>query len=371
MIKVTKPKRHTGGSQMVVRNNCTTTKRRFKHLSVYERGQIAAFLKEGKTQRYIAKKLGRSPSTISREIKRGTTIQMRSDLTTYKEYFPETGQAVYEKNRINCGAKCKLVQVEDFIKFTEEKILYEKWSPDAVVGLCRRDSKWKDCAIVCTKTLYNYIDQGLLKVRNIDLNLKPRLKPKRERICRNKYLKGKSIDQRPEQVQLRQTFGHWEIDTIVGKKSNDSVILTLTERKTRYELLFLLKSKESNAVNEALLKLKNCFGEQVSKIFSTITADNGSEFSGLSETLQPLGIEVYFAHPYSSWERGTNERHNGLIRRFIPKGKAIKDFSPATIKRIQDWLNNFPRKILSYKTPKECFNEELSTIANEVFSQIA
>lgn len=138
---------------MVVRNNCITTKRRFKHLSVYERGQIAAFLKEGERLRYIAKKLGRSPSTISREIKRDTTIQIRSDLTTYKEYFPETGQTVYEKNRINCGAKCKLAQVEDFIQFVKKKILYEKWSPDAVVSLCRRDSKWKDNSIVCTKTL--------------------------------------------------------------------------------------------------------------------------------------------------------------------------------------------------------------------------
>jgi len=350
---------------MVVQSKFTTATRKFKHLSVYERGQIAAFVKEDKTLCYIAKKLGRSPSTISREIKRGTTIQMRTDLSTYKEYFPETGQAVYEKNRMNCGAKCKLAQVEDFLKIAENKILHEKWSPDAVVGFCRRDPKWKNSAIVCTKTLYNYIDQGLLKVRNIDLNLKLRLKPKRKRIRQNKRIIGKSIDQRPEDVQTRQTFGHWEIDTVTGKRSNDSVILTLTERKTRYELLYLLDTKDSNAVNIALLELKKCYGEHVSKIFRTITADNGSEFSGLSEALQQLGIEVYFTHPYSSWERGTNERHNGLIRRFIPKGKAIKDFSEETIERIQQWLNSFPRKILGYKTPEECFNEELLKIDNE------
>lgn len=358
-------------SAMAVQYKSTTIKRKFKHLSVYERGQIAALVKEGKTLHYIAKKLGRSPSTISREIKRGTTIQMRSDLSTYKEYFPETGQAVYEKNRMNCGAKCKLAQVEDFLKFAEDKILHEKWSPDAVVGLCRRDPKWQNFAIVCTKTLYNYIDRGLLKVRNIDLNLKLRLKPKRKRVRQNKRIMGKTIDQRPEEVQLRQTFGHWEIDTITGKKSDDSVILTLTERKTRHELLFLLDAKDSNAVNEALLELKNYYGEQVCKVFRTITADNGSEFSGLSETLQQLGIEVYFTHPYSSWERGTNERHNGLIRRFIPKGKAIKDFSAGTIKRIQQWLNNLPRKILDYKTPEECFNEELFKITNEELTKTA
>ena len=288
---------------------------------------------------------------------------MRSDLSTYEEYFPETGQAVYEKNRMNCGAKCKVAQVEDFLKFAEDKILHEKWSPDAVVGSCKRDPKWQEAAIVSTKSLYSYIDRGLLKVRNIDLSLKLRLKPKSKRVRQNKRMMGTSIDQRPEEVQQRQTFGHWEIDTVVGKRANDAVILTLTERKTRHELLFLLDAKDSNAVNKALLALKNRYGEQIAKVFRSITADNGSEFSELSETLKPLGIQVYFSHPYSSWERGTNERHNGLLRRFIPKGKAIKDLSAATIERIQNWLNKLPRKILGYKTPEECFLEELYKIA--------
>jgi len=364
--------KHTGGfSAMVVQSKSTTNKRKFKHLTVYERGQIAALLKEGKSQRYIAKRLGRSPSTISREIKRGTTIQMRTDLTTYEEYFPETGQAVYEKNRKNCGAKYKLAQVEEFIKFAEYKILHEKWSPDAVVGSCKREVKWENAGIVCTKTLYNYIDQGLLKVKNIDLSLKVRLKPKKKRICQNKRIMGKSIEQRPSEVNTRKTFGHWEIDTMVGKKSEDSVILTLTERKTRYELLFVLDVKDSNAVNKKILELNNLYGEQIPKVFRTITADNGSEFSGLSKMLEELGIEVYHTHPYSAWERGTNERHNGLIRRFIPKGKSIKDFSEETIKRVQQWLNSFPRRILGYKTPEECFNEEIYNLANENRPKIA
>jgi len=348
---------------MAVQVKSTTTVRYFKHLNVFERGQIAALLKEGKTQRYIAKKLGRSPSTISREIKRGTTTQMRSDLSTYEEYFPETGQAVYEKNRMNCGSKCRLAQVEDFLKFAENKILHEKWSPDAVVGSCKRDPKWQNAAIVCTKTLYSYIDQGLLTVRNIDLSLKLRLKPKSKRVRRNKRIIGMSIDQRPAEVQHRQTFGHWEIDTVVGKRANDSVLLTLTERKTRHELLFLLDAKDSQSVNKAFFKLKDYYGERFPLIFRTITADNGSEFSELANTLQRWGIETYFTHPYSSWERGTNERHNGLIRRFVPKGKAIKDLTTANVQRLQNWLNKFPRKILGYKSPEECFYEELSKIS--------
>ena len=146
-----------------------------------------------------------------------------------------------------------------------------------------------------------------------------------------------------------------EIDTIVGKRTNDSVILTLTERKTRHELLFLLEAKDSKAVNKALLGLKNQYGEQVSKIFRTITADNGSEFSELAETLQKLGIKVYFLILIPLGNVELLDDHNGLIRRFVPKGKAIKDLSAKTIERIQNWLNKLPRKILGYKTPEGMF----------------
>lgn len=124
---------------MVDKTNYITTVRTFKHLSSYERGEISALLKEGKSINDIAKKLGRSPSTISREIKRGTTLQLNSDLTSYSSYFPETGQAVYENHRSNCGAKIKIATAEAFIKYAETKILKDKWSVDAVVGYCKND----------------------------------------------------------------------------------------------------------------------------------------------------------------------------------------------------------------------------------------
>jgi len=124
----------------MAQHNCTTKPRSFKHLNVYERGQIAALHKEGKSIRYIAKQLGRAPSTISREIKRGTVTQLKSDLSTYEAYFPEAGQAIYEKRRKNCGAKLKLPLVKDFIRFAEEKMLQEKpWAPDTIVGYCKKD----------------------------------------------------------------------------------------------------------------------------------------------------------------------------------------------------------------------------------------
>lgn len=347
----------------MVNSKFTTPRRSFKHLSPFERGQIKALLKEGKKQLYIADKLGRSPSTISREIKRGTTTQRRSDLSTYATYFPDTGQAVYEKHRTHCGAKFKMAQVEKFLDLSEKKILKEKWSPDAVVGWCKRDPKWQDTPMVCTKTLYSYIDQGLLAVRNIDLELKVRLQPKKKRIRQNKRIMGQSIEHRPEEIETRKTFGHWEIDTVIGKQSDDKVILTLTERKTRHEILFLLESKTSQAVTDALLNIVKFYGKQVSQVFKTVTADNGTEFSSLSELIQEWGSLAYFAHPYSAWERGTNERHNGILRRFIPKGKTFENLSFDIIQRVQNWINQLPRKILDYSTPEECFFEELLNIS--------
>ncbi|MFU0800252.1 MAG: Integrase catalytic domain-containing protein [Xylanivirga thermophila] len=287
-------------------------------------------LNKGKSIRYIARQLGRELSTISREIKRGTAVQY---LETYEAYFPETRQAVYQKNRQNCGCKCKLIQAEAFINFAEEKILY------------------------------NYIDKGLLGVKNIDLQLKTRLKSRKSRKRKNKRILGESIDQRPEDVQRRETFGNWEIDTVVGKRTSEPVIMTLIERKTRLELIFLLDGKNSEAVNSCIESLKKQYGDLFSKIFCSITADNGSEFNELSNILNKYGSQAYFAHPYSSWERGTNERHNGIIRRFIPKGKSLKDIHLSAIKMIQDWMNTLPRRILDYMTPEACFNSELSTLS--------
>jgi IS30 family transposase len=324
---------------------------------------IFALLKEKRSIRYIARQLQRNPGTISREVKRGTTTQLRSNLTPYEAYFPETGQALYAKHRAASGFLCKIHLVEPFLRFAETKILRDKWSPDAIVGYCRSQPEWLDKELVCTKTLYNYIDQCLLKTRNLDLSLKVRRKAKRQWLRKNKRILGQSIEQRPTEVETRQEFGHWEIDTVIGKRSTDQVLLTLTERRTRQELIIPLARKDSVSVQTGLKELKERFGHQFSQIFRSITADNGSEFSDLAALVEPWNSNVYFAHPYSSWERGTNERHNGLLRRFIPKGKPLSEIAPATVQRIQDWCNQLPRKILGYKTPQQCFDEELLNFA--------
>lgn len=348
---------------MGVQEQHTTSRRSFKHLNEYERGMIKGYLLEKRSIRYIARQLNRHPSTILREIQRGTTKQRRSDWSVYSTYFPETGQAVYEKHRSACVKPFKVAEAAAFLQFAETKILKEKWSPDAVVGYCCQNQDWQHQARVCTKTLYNYIDKGLLRIRNLDLPLKVRRKPGKQSAKQRKRILGTSIDERPETINRRESFGHWEIDTIIGKRSGDGALLTLTERKTRAEIIVSLANKTSQCVITALLKIAERFGDLFPKVFQTITADNGPEFVELDVFLKSRKCSVYFAHPYSSYERGTNERHNGLIRRFIPKGTSIAGLDDSVIQRVHDWCNHLPRKILGYKTPQQCFLEELTRVS--------
>lgn len=362
MIKVTKPN-HTEVFTLAVITKDTTSARSFKHLSLIERSMIFALLREGYSLRHIARQLGRHVSTISREVGRGTTTQRRSDWTNYKAYFPETGQSVYEKNRAHNGFQCKLHLAESFLQFAEQKMLHDHWSPDAVVGFCRLQPQWQGKVTVCTKTLYHYIDRCLLKVRNIDLVLKVRRRIKQPRLRKHKRLLGQSIEERPEAILDREEFGHWEIDTVIGLQSGDSALLTITERKTRQEYILPIPKKDAPSVSARLNELMVSLDGNFAAVFRSITADNGSEFAGLDALLRPTDCKVYFAHPYSSWERGTNERHNGLIRRFIPKKTSISNVLPGTILRIQNWCNQLPRKILGYKTPQACFDEELAALS--------
>jgi len=344
-------------------SHSNTDKRTFKHLTAFDRGRIAALHKEGKSLQAIANAVGCHKSTISRELQRGTVTQMKTNGKMVKIYFPDTGQRVYEENRKACGAKFKLDKAIHFIQFAENKILKERWSPDAICGYAKYCGLFED-NIVSTKTLYNYIDSGLLGVKNIDLSMKVRLNTKKKHSRKNKRVLGRSIEERPSEVEDRQEFGHWEIDTVIGKKTKDNALLTLTERKTRNEIIFKIDAKDTLSVTDALEKLKYQYGNQFSKVFKSITADNGSEFADLGIDFEKNTTKVYFTHPYASWERGTNERHNGLIRRFIPKGKSISSVDDQTISYVENWCNRLPRKALGYKTPGECFQKELTLLAS-------
>lgn len=237
------------------------------------------------------------------------------------------------------------------------------WSVDACIGEAIVNQLFNPSQMVCTKTLYNYIDLGLLEIRNVDLPMKLRrnTKPQRNRI--NRHILGTSIEERPASIDSREEFSHWEIDTVIGTKDkNDSILLTLAECKTRHYIVRKITSKTSHAVLTELANLKTYFEEQFNHVFKSITSDNGQEFAELSKVEQESAVKVYFTYPYASCERGTNERHNGLLRRFIPKGAAINGYSTDEIAFIKEWCNTLPRKLLNYRTPEELFEDELDAI---------
>ena len=278
-------------------------------------------------------------------------------------YLADTGETIYKKNRLSSCRKFKYLQCSDFINYVVDKIKHDSWSPDACVGVAINSGMFKRSEIVCTKTLYHYIDIDLLLVKNIDLPLKLRRNNKSVRVKKHKKKLGKSIEERPEHISSREEFGHWEIDTVIGEKSNnDYALLTLVERKTRNAIIRKIESKTASSVIKEIKNIQDFFGDKFSEIFKTITSDNGLEFADLATLENFTDTKVYFTHPYSSFEKGTNERHNGLIRRFIPKGKRISNYNLDQILFIEDWMNTLPRKILKYKTPEELFDNHLNEI---------
>ena len=236
------------------------------------------------------------------------------------------------------------------------------WSLDASVGYAKENNLFSSDKMVCTKTLYNYVDLGLLTIKNIDLPEKLKRNTKSSNARKNRKILGKSIEERPETVNSREEFGHWEIDSVLGKKKDtEPAIMTIVERQTRMSLWIKVKDHSSLAIDEALQNLINQFGNKKSEVFKSITGDNGSEFANLSK-IENNGTSVYFTHPYTSCEKGTNECHNKMLRRFIPKGKSIDDYSAEDILFFSDTINGLPRKILNYHTPEELFDNQLDRI---------
>ena len=177
---------------------------------------------------------------------------------------------------------------------------------------------------------------------------------------------GKSIELRDATIETREEFGHWEIATVRGAKNKkDNVLISLIERKSRLYIALRCPSARSHDIKEALETWLSTFKNNVELrlLCKTITADNGLEFADISD-LEDEILFIYFARPYSAWERDSNERHTGLLHRFIPKGKRIESISEHTLRRTLHWCNNLPRKILHYKTPQEVFLEEVNKIVD-------
>lgn len=342
--------------------NNTINSRKQKHLNFEERMTIQIRLKDGYSPYKIAKELNRASNTIRNEIKRGTVPQLKQGKTTMV-YLADTGEAIYLKHRNNCSPKFKRLVCNKFIEYVCTQMKQAAWSVDACFGNALQAGIFNRADMVCTKTLYNYIDLGLLEIRNVDLPMKLRRNTKPQRVRSNKRKLGTSIEERPEHILTREEFGHWEIDTVIGTKDkSDCVLLTLAERKTRNYLVRKMSSKTAAAVIIELSNLKEDFGDRFSQVFKSITSDNGLEFAELHKLELQSDTKIYFTHPYSSYERGTNERHNGLLRRFIPKGTPINNYSIDEIAMVEEWCNTLPRKILGYRTPEELFEQQLDVI---------
>ena len=338
----------------------TTEHRKGQHLSRDERYEIQTRLKDGWTPYRIAKHLGRPYNTVKNEIKRGSVPLYNGKQHRYKA---AQGEKVYRENRQKRGKQYRCLASARFLRYVVEHFKgASKWSLDACYGAALESGKFRREEMVCTKTLYNYVDLGLLPIKNIDLPEKLHRNTKTKKARQNKKNFGRSIEERPEIVSFRTEFGHWEIDTVIGKKDEgEPCVLTLVERMTRMCIWVKAHNQTAEAITEAIEKVMSYFAEQRHQVFKTITGDNGSEFAGLS-LLEDGKLKVYFTHPYSSWEKGTNECHNRMLRRFIPKGKSISDYSADDICFFADCINGLPRKILGYRTPEALFDRQLDRI---------
>ena len=330
-----------------------------KHFSIGDRRELQGMLSglaKRPSLRALAQHFNCSPNTIRNELRSGAHPNTG-------RYGARRAQNDYDLKHQNSVKKYRRFLASSFVAWVESKVLKDHWSLDACRGFALKNMLFPEKERVCVKTLYNYVDSALLKMRNIDLPLKVRLHWKRLGNRENLKNLGHSIDERPYDVEARNEFGHWEIDTVIGRKTKgDNVVLTLVERLTRKYIALKIAGKNSAAVAAGIAELNKHFGSKFSEVFKTITSDNGPEFSELASIEDDTDTMVHFAHPYSSWERGSNERHNGLLRRFIPKGRRIDSYSEEEILFVADWCNSLPRKVLGYYTPDELFDKELDKI---------
>lgn len=335
---------------------------RGQHLTFEERCVIKVLHKQKKSLRFIADEINCSPSTVMYELRRGTT-ERKGNRGRKPEYSAKRGEAAYKTNRSRCHKAHIIASCTDFVDWVICKIKDHNWSLDACVGYAKKHKLFPDNHIPCTKTLYNELWAGNLPITASDLpEALSRNTADHKKTRKNKRLMGTSIDERPEEASKRTEVGHWEIDTVVGHRAGrESVVLSLIEKKTQNYLAIKIDGKDSTSVMSAMKLLYEEYGEQFSKVFKTITADNGTEFETLSAT-EEWGTKVYYSHPYSSWERPQNERHNRILRRYIPKGVSIEKYSAEQIMSFSDEMNTLPRKTLGYKTPEELFDEFLDSV---------
>ena len=334
----------------------------YKHLTAHDRNKMAKMRKEGATMRQIGAALHVSAATVCRELKRGTYTYMNADYIEVTEYIPERSQKRYEANLEAKGPGLKIGNHRDYAEKLEELIVDYDYSPSAALHEIENHPEiYGEFGVrVCRQTLYSYVEKRIFaRLTNKDLPFKgARQKKKTKHIRRMKSAaKGDSIEKRPEEVNTRQEPGHWEMDLVVSCKGGKSVLLTLTERMSRQEIIMKLPDRRAETIRRAIDRLERRTPDFQQK-FKSVTTDNGSEFLQydlLRKSCRRKGqrFDIYYCHSYSAWEKGCNENHNRMIRRFFPKGTNFDQITNRQIRRVQDWMNQYPRKSLAWKSPSE------------------
>lgn len=324
--------------------------REYNQIKAEERDEIYRLLSLGKTQAEIARSLGRNKSTIGREIKRNWH-QM------FDEYLPDTAERKAAKRKAKCRKKKYLDRDPDLKSKILEKVQMG-WSPDIIAGKLRDGGN----GYLTKESIYQHIYSLEGRKQNLRQYL-PRAHRIRRKKNGRKHNKGTipnrvDITLRPQAVNERLEFGHWEGDSVLYK-GHSQRLATQVERTTRY--LVVLKPKTNKAKERAML-INRCFGKLPQKARETITFDNGLEFADHQRITKNIGTKVYFAKPYSSWQRGSNENVNGILRRYLPRNTAINELTGQQLSAIVKAINNRPRKILNYRTPTEAFTQELTKL---------
>lgn len=318
-------------------------------ISPSERDEIASLIACGESLRKIALDLGRSVSSISQEVKRNSVGG---------EYHSIAAQELSKRRNIQSRRNNPLKSSQIFSYVVDK--LRCGWSPEQISGRLKRDNKGK--SVICFETIYRYIYSEEGKKKNLCEYLVRHHYKRRKWHSRYLYQRGiankVNIKLRPKEVENRKIFGHWEADTVEGR-AHQKGIQTLLERKTRYYLAKILTVIDSEYGVRAQRDLLQGFPGKARK---TLTLDNGKENYNHNKLQEWLGIKTYFCDPYCAWQRGANEYHNGVLRRYIPKKADITNLSQEDLNSIVWEINQRPRKCLNYQTPQELFTKEIRTL---------
>ena len=310
----------------------------YTQLTKVQRYQISALRKEGLSQQVIAENIGVHRSTICRELQRNTGE---------RGYRPKQAQ-MKSMQRHSLKPKAIRLGIRQ-IDYINEKIT-EEWSPEQISATMASAG----ISTVSHETIYRYLQKDRSEGGTLYTHLRHKSRKYRRRYGstdrRGQIRNRVSIDERPAVVDQRSRIGDFEIDTVIGKNHKQALV-TIVDRHSKLTLIKKVTHKRADLVGSAAIELLFPISDWV----HTITADNGKEFAAHETIADAIKADVYFAHPYSSWERGTNENTNGLIRQYFPKGTRFEEITDKQISTVQEKLNRRPRKTLGFKTPYEVF----------------